>query len=146
MADESLKRIDIADQSVILEKYVDLGDGTHAAKVAPVGSDPTAGVQRIARKLSPGTAAPLTASGQAITGPAVWGAFTCTNSHATTVTTISFYDNTSAAGNKIYPDVVVPAVSGNVRIDWPGIALSNGLWIVLSGGTPSAMAWSDPVF
>lgn len=145
MADESLKHIDIADQSVVLEKWVDLGDGTRAAKVAPIGSDPTAGVQRVARKLAPGTAAPISASGQAITGPAMWGSFSVVNSHATATSTISFYDNTSATGNKIYPDLVVPAVSGHVRIDQLDIPLSNGLWIVITGGTVQAMAWSGPV-
>lgn len=144
MADETKKHIDIADQSVILEKWVDLGDGTHAAKVAPVGSDPTAGVQRIARKLSPGTAAPLTASGQAITGPAQFAKVIAKNTHATTVAVLSFYDNTSAAGNKIMPDLPLAAVSGFVNLDID-LPVSNGVYIAITGGTVEVTAYSGPV-
>lgn len=135
MADDQVTFIDTADGSKVYQKAYDIGSGLHALAVAPVGTDVTNEVLKVAEKWVQGSLTGA-ADGATITGTGVLRKLILTNGSGSAIT-VAVRDNTSGSGNKLMPDIAIPANTTReidvaipftigVHIDWSNATSCDG--------------------
>jgi len=102
------------------------------------GSDVTNNLLKTAEINTAGSL--VAADGASIAGVGVLAKLIVSNNHATEVLDLSVYDNSSAAGTKLLPDMVIPAQTQ--REFSPNVPFSIGVWLEKGAtGTMSAIAY-----
>lgn len=128
MADTTLK-IDYIDNPAVPIKAFDNGDGTYSMQA---GTDATNDMQKTTR-ISTAGALTGAANGATVTGVGKLRKLIISNGSGSAIT-VNIYDNTSATGTKLMPQLNIPTLT-TLQIDNLDVPFSLGVFIAYSTAT-----------